>query len=84
MYLIDVYAERQEYEKIIPLYEILITRHPNNPQYYASLAVTYAFIEDKENAFININKAVELQPELAEEAKKFLIEQGIDINKYKN
>ncbi len=83
LYLIDLYAEDKNYEKIIPLYERLIAQEPNNPQYYASLAVAYAGIGDKENTVINLNKAVELQPELAEEAKKFLEQQGIDIEKYK-
>ncbi|GEM_PF-1401172 len=83
LYLIDIYAERKNYEKIISLYEILIRQEPDNAQYYASLAVAYASIDDEENVIINLNKAVELQPALAEEAKKFLQEQGIDINKYK-
>jgi hypothetical protein len=49
-----------------------------------SLAVAYAEIGDEDKVIFNLNKAVELQPELASEAKKFLQEKGIDINKYKN
>ena len=81
LYLIDLYAEKKQYEKIIPLYERLITQKPDNPQYYASLAVAYAGIGDEENTVKNLSKAVELQPELAEEAKKFLEQRGIDIEK---
>ncbi|MDD5294621.1 MAG: O-antigen ligase family protein [Patescibacteria group bacterium] len=84
LYLIDVYAEVKDYEKIIPLYELLIAREPENPQYYASLAVAYAGIGNDEEVVANLSKAVELQPELAPEAEKFLKEQGIDINKFKN
>jgi len=83
LYLIDVYAETNDYEKIIPLYEILIGREPDNPQYYASLAFAYALAGNEEKVVFNLNKAVELQPELAPEAEKFLKEQGIDVNKYK-
>ncbi|MBA3047312.1 O-antigen ligase family protein [Patescibacteria group bacterium] len=83
LYLIDLYAETKQYEKIISLYEKLIIRNPKNPQYYASIAVAYAEIGDEENVMININKAVELQPVLAEEAKKFLEQYNIDIEKYK-
>ncbi|MDD5071900.1 MAG: O-antigen ligase family protein [Patescibacteria group bacterium] len=83
LYLIDVYAEVEDYENIISLYEILIAKEPNNPQYYASLAVAYAGIGDEEKVVVNLSKAVELQPELAPEAEKFFREQGIDINKYK-
>jgi len=83
LYLIDIYAKREEYDKIISLYELLIGRESNNAQYYANLAATYAAIGDEENVIINLNKAVELQPALAEEAKKFLKEQGVDINKFR-
>jgi len=83
LYLIDVYAETNDYEKIIPLYEILIARDPNNPQYYASLAFAYAAAGNEEKVVFNLNKAVELQPALAPEAEKFLQEKGIDANKYK-
>jgi O-antigen ligase/Flp pilus assembly protein TadD len=83
LYLIDIYAKRNNYLKIIPLYERLIKLEPVNPQYYASLAVAYAGAGDKEKMTLNIEKAVELQPELAPEAKKFLEQNGVDINKLK-
>jgi len=82
-YLIDIYAKKNNYFKIIPLYERLIAINPANPQYYASLAVAYAGAGDKEKMVLNIEKAVELQPELAAEAKKFLEQNGVDINKIK-
>lgn len=72
LYLIDLYAKRKEYDKIIPLYKKLIELEPRNASYYASLAATYAALGDRENVIININKAVELNPSLAEEAKIFL------------
>jgi len=83
LYLIDLYARRKEYKKIIPLYEKLINDEPDKASYYASLAATYAAIGDEENVIINLNKAVELNPALTEEAKLFLEQQGIDISKYK-
>jgi tetratricopeptide (TPR) repeat protein len=82
LYMIDVYAETNDYKKIIPLYETLIAGEPDNPQYYASLAFAYAVAGDEEKVVFNLNKAVELQPELAPEAEAFLKEKGIDINKY--
>lgn len=83
IYLIDIYAEREEYEKIISLYEKLIKDEPLNSGYYASLAATYAALGDNENVIINLNKAVELDPALADEAKLFLEQNGIDIEMYK-
>jgi len=83
LYMIDVYAEMNDYKKIIPLYETLIAGEPDNPQYYASLAFAYAAAGNEEKVVFNLNKAVELQPALAPEAEKFLKEKGIDVNKYK-
>lgn len=77
LYLIDLYAKRKEYDKIIPLYKKLIELEPRNASYYASLAATYAALGDRENVIININKAVELNPALAEEAKIFLEQNSI-------
>lgn len=83
LYMIEIYAERKEYGKIILLYESLIKRNPLNSSLYASLAATYAALGDEENTILNLNKAVELNPELAEEARNFLEQNNIDINKYK-
>jgi tetratricopeptide (TPR) repeat protein len=77
LYLIDIYAKRKEYDKIVPLYEKLIREESANASYYASLAAVYAAMDDKDNLIINLNKAVELNPNLAEEAKKFLEQNGI-------
>ncbi|MBI4812714.1 O-antigen ligase family protein [Candidatus Falkowbacteria bacterium] len=78
LYLIDLYAKRKEYDKIILLYKGLITQEPGNASYHASLAATYAAMGDKENLITSLNKAVELNPDLAEEAKKFLKSNGIE------
>lgn len=83
LYLIDLYAGRKEYEKIIPLYERLIVKNPSNPQYYASLAAVYAELGKDDEAVKALQKAIEIQPELQEQAKEFLKEKNIDINKYK-
>ena len=83
LYLIDVYAKAELYDKIIPLYGMLIDREPDNASYYARLAATYMALGDEANVIINLNKAVELDPSLAEEARMFLKQNNIDINKYK-
>lgn len=73
-YLIDIYAQEKEYGKIIPLYQELIARHPQDYRYYANIAATYAVLKDRDNTKLYLEKAVELNPDLAEEAKKFLNE----------
>jgi len=72
LYMIDIYAERQEYDKIVELYKSLINSNPSNVQYYASLAATYKAMGDKENAIYYLNKAVEIDPRIEAEANKFL------------
>ena len=78
LYLIDLYAERKDYKKIIPLYERLIAQEPKNSQYYANLAATYAAAGDKTNALESLNKAVELDPTLTEEARNFIKQNELD------
>ncbi|MFA6393452.1 MAG: O-antigen ligase family protein [Patescibacteria group bacterium] len=78
-YLIDIYAGEKNYEKIIPLYENLIAREPQNAQNYASLAATYMVLGDKFMAKEYIGKAVELNPALREEAINFLKENGVEM-----
>jgi len=72
LYLIDVYAQLEQYDKIYPLYNVLISIEPNNAQYYARLAAVYVATEDKEKAIEAIEKAVSLDPSLMEEAKLFI------------
>lgn len=76
-YLIDLYAKKNNYKKIVPLYEQLITGEPNNASYYANLAAVYALLNDRERVLENLNRAVELNPILAGEAQKFLKEYNI-------
>lgn len=73
-YLIDLYAQEKDYGKIIPLYQKLIARHPQDYKYYANIAATYAAVNDRVNAELYLEKAVELNPGLAEEAKIFINE----------
>jgi tetratricopeptide (TPR) repeat protein len=79
-FLIDIYAKIKEYDKIIPLYIELTERDSGNASYFASLAAVYAEKGDKENMFIYLNKAVELNPGLKEEARLFLEQQGMGVN----
>ena len=71
-YLIDLYAQKSDFKNVVPLYERLIVEEPNNSGYYANLAATYAALNDREGVLVNLNRAVELNPALAEEARQFL------------
>lgn len=67
-YLIDVYAEDQRYEPIVPLYERLIELDPTSAELHASLAATYAKLGKSALAIIEAQRAVELDPSFAARA----------------
>jgi putative inorganic carbon (HCO3(-)) transporter len=69
--LINTYTEVEDYQKIASLYEELIKRY-SNPQFFASLAATYAKLGDKEKAKFYVKEAVKLDPSLEKEAERFL------------
>ncbi len=73
-YLIDIYAQEKQYDKIVPLYQNLIAQEPENYINYARLAATEAALNNKEAALVNIEKAVSLNPALSAEAEQFIKE----------
>ncbi|OIO20019.1 MAG: hypothetical protein AUJ37_01195 [Candidatus Magasanikbacteria bacterium CG1_02_41_34] len=77
VYVIDLYAQDEQYEHIIPLYQLLIQRHPGESTWYARIAATYAAMGQRDNVIEAINTAVELDPSLKTEAMEFLQSQGI-------
>ncbi|MDD4333505.1 MAG: O-antigen ligase family protein [Patescibacteria group bacterium] len=79
-YLVNLYAEQKQYDKIIKIYNQLIIEYPESPKFYANLAATYAASGDKEKMLENIKIAVTLEPSLKEEAKNFLKQNGVDPN----
>lgn len=67
-----IYAMNKEFNKSISLYDRAISSDPKNPLYYEKLAAVYKEVGDKEKAIAMVNKAVELNPELASEAEQFI------------
>lgn len=81
LFLIDIYAKQKEYAKIIEYYNKLIQLDQNNYQYYSGLAATYAALGKESEVLYNLNKAVELNPALRDEARKYLRDNKIDEKK---
>ena len=79
-YLIDQYAALEQYTKIVPLYEQLIKRQPDNAQYYARLAATYVALGDKERALWAIDHAVSRDSSLMDEARLFVEEHNLFLD----
>ncbi len=70
--LINAYAEAENYEQIIPLYKELIEMHPDNLQYYSSIATTYRELGDYKNAKEYALKILEIEPDAAMLVHDFL------------
>lgn len=72
LYVIDILAKSERYSDIIPLYQLLIDQDPNNPDWHARLAATYAKAGKPELAILEAQKAADLDPSFAAEADAFI------------
>ena len=81
LYLIEMYVKVDEIGKIAPLYEKLIVREPENAQYYARLAATYAALGDNEKMVKYLDSAVLIDPGLKKEAELFIKEFELEVKK---
>jgi len=73
-WLINCYADRQNYAKVAELYERAVHAYgaPDDYRLYASLAATYAKLGEREKAVAAAQKALELNPSLEPYVKQFL------------
>ncbi|MFA6389383.1 MAG: tetratricopeptide repeat protein, partial [Patescibacteria group bacterium] len=78
-YIIDIYAREKMFEKIVPIYERMIAGNPGDASNYARLSATYMAMGNKEKAVEYMQKAVEINPALQEEAIKFLKDNGVTV-----
>ena len=74
--LVTVYAKKNDYPRLIKVYEALIKINPNDPQYYASLAVSYARVGRIEDAINAARKAAQVDPSFEAEARSFVSSLG--------
>jgi len=72
LYIIDLYAQLNDYKKIIEHYKIFVEMEPTNIDWYVRLATAYALAGEKEFALETVNKAVEMYPPLKVDADKFI------------
>lgn len=70
-YVIALFDEQKRYADIVPLYEILIRHEPDNAQWHVHLAATYAALGKPALAALEAQRAAELDPAFAEEARRF-------------
>jgi len=70
--LVRPYLIREDFYKLALVYQEMIKLEPNNPDFYAKLAASYKEIGQIDRAKQAVQKAVELDPDFADEAALFL------------
>lgn len=70
--LINAYLKTKNFDRIAWIYEKLIKINPKEPQYYASLATTYANLGRIDDAVLMARKAVQVDPSFEPDARKFV------------
>lgn len=70
--VIEIHQNLQNDEELIELYLLGIEKEPNNAQFYVGLGVAYANLGQFDKARESAEKALELNPDFAEEIEEFL------------
>ncbi len=77
--LINAYLKTNNFARIAWIYEQLIIINPNEPQYYASLATSYANLGRIEEAVAMARKAAQIDPSFKTDAEVFLRSLGREL-----
>jgi O-antigen ligase len=72
--LINIFAEKKDYEKVVKLFNQLNVAEPNIADNYVNLAKLYKIMDDKEKAAAAAQKAAQINPNMKAEADKFIQE----------
>jgi len=70
--VIGIYQQLDDNERLIELYQTGMRMNPESGKFYAAAAVSYANLGDFDKAREVAQKAIELNPEYAEDLEKFL------------
>jgi tetratricopeptide (TPR) repeat protein len=69
-----VLVEKQRFERLVNLYEIVVQQLPNDPLWWSRLALAYQRVDDAPHARWAALRAVEFDPSYRESAEQFLLE----------
>lgn len=72
LYVIDLYASQKNYTKVIEQYKALSDGDPQNVNWYIKLATAYALAGDKKSALETVDKAVQISPDIRNDAEHFI------------
>ena len=68
----EIYLRMKNFKKVAEIYEALTKLNPKNPQYFASLAVAYKEIGERDKAIKAAQTASQIDPAFAKEAQNFI------------
>ncbi|MDE2311651.1 MAG: O-antigen ligase family protein [Patescibacteria group bacterium] len=71
-WLINYYVDRQNFPKLVEMFQQAVKLSPGDSQLWASLAAAYAKVGDKPNAIAAAHKVQQLNPAAAAEVEQFL------------
>jgi len=70
--LLNAYVENRLVNQVLEIWKIRVEKNPNDVQTRLSLATAYLQLNQRQNAIKEIQKVVELDPSLKEEAEKYI------------
>jgi tetratricopeptide (TPR) repeat protein len=77
--LVPLFVKIQDYKRVVDIYENLTRLEPNNPQFFASLAIAYSKIGKIDEAVMAARQAVKIDPNFEPEARIFLRKLGREL-----
>ncbi|MEK7452819.1 MAG: O-antigen ligase family protein [Patescibacteria group bacterium] len=80
LYFIDLYLEKEDYKKALPLYKKLTERSPENASFHHDLAIMYMVTGNKDASVKSFKDALRLNPTLKDGIEKFFKVNNVDIN----
>ncbi len=72
--LLNAYAAVSRYDRVRDIWLKLLEEEPSNPQYHVSLAASYLKLGQRQNAILEIRKAMELDPRFKPEGERLISE----------
>ncbi|MBL7045161.1 MAG: O-antigen ligase family protein [Parcubacteria group bacterium] len=72
--IINAYTRAGRVNDVVRSWELSIEKNPNNPQFHVSLAAAYLQVGRRQEAVVQIQKAIDLNPEFKDQGEFFIKE----------
>jgi len=72
--LVNAYAMAKRYDRLVTLWKAKIAEDPTNGQSYVSLAASYLALGERTQAIVQLEKAIEVNPQFKEQGEYFIKE----------